>query len=61
MKIEHSTVALLTIPRADLTVMEVVIVIIIIGILDMIGITVIKIQEIKQLVIKINGDAESII
>ena len=50
MKIEHSAVAILTVPG--------VIVIITIGVLDKDNIIAIIIQEIKQLAIKINGDAK---
>ena len=60
-KIKHSAIAILTIPRADLIVIEEVIVIVTIVILDNDGITVIIIQEIKHLAIKINGDAKPIL
>ena len=49
---------MLIITRADLIVLEEVIVIVTIGILDKDGITIIKVQEIKQLRININGDAK---
>ena len=58
MRIEHSTIAMLIITRADLIVIEEVIVIVTIGILDKDGITIIKVQAIKQLRININGDAK---
>ena len=61
MKIEHSAIAMLTIPRTDLIVIEDTIVIVTIGILDKDGNTVIIIQEIKQLRIKIKGDAKPIL
>ena len=47
MRIEHSTIAMLIITRADLIVIE-----------EKDGITIIKVQEIKQLRININGDAK---
>lgn len=58
MKIEHSAVAILTVPGVDLIVIKWVIVIITIGVLDKDNIIAIIIQEIKQLAIKINGDAK---
>ena len=58
MKIEHSAVAILTVPGVDLIVIKWVIVIITIGVLDKDNIISIIIQEIKQLPIKINGDAK---
>ena len=58
MKIEHSAVAILTVPGVDLIVIKWVIVIITIGVLDKDNIISIIIQEIKQLAIKINGDAK---
>ena len=58
MKIEHPAVAILTVPGVDLIVIKWVIVIITIGVLDKDNIISIIIQEIKQLAIKINGDAK---
>ena len=58
MKIEHSAVAILTVLGVDLIVIKWVIVIITIGVLDKDNIISIIIQEIKQLPIKINGDAK---
>ena len=58
MKIEHSAVAILTVPGVDLIVIKWVIVIITIGVLDKDNMIAIIIQEIKQLAIKINGDAK---
>ena len=58
MKIEHSAVAILTVLGVDLIVIKWVIVIITIGVLDKDNIIAIIIQEIKQLAIKINGDAK---
>lgn len=58
MKIEHSAVAILTVPGVDLIVIKWVIVIITIGVLDKDNIIAIIIQEIKQLAIKINEDAK---
>ena len=58
MKIEHSAVAILTVPGVDLIVIKWVIVITTIEVLDKDNIISIIIQEIKQLAIKINGDAK---
>ena len=58
MKIEHSAVAIITVLGVDLIVIKWVIVIITIGVLDKDNIISIIIQEIKQLAIKINGDAK---
>ena len=60
-KIKHSAIAILTIPRVDLIVIEEVIVIETLGILDKGGIAVIIVQKIKQLAKKIDGDEKPIL
>ena len=60
-KMKHSAIAILTIPRADLIVIEEVTVIETLGILDKGVIAVIIVQKIKPLAKKINGDAKPVL